>query len=50
MAKTAEVPLEQMTLRQLLDAYATARLERRTAEMERLGREIDVRRCRGEAA
>ena len=50
MAKTAEVSLAQLTLRELLDAYASARLDRRTDEMERINREIDRRRARGEAA
>jgi hypothetical protein len=40
--------LDRMTLRELLDAYADARLDRRADDMERLNREIDVRRTRGE--
>jgi hypothetical protein len=48
MASETLGALEQMTLRQLLDAYVHARLERRTEEMERLNREIDKRRARGE--
>lgn len=50
MATTIMTGEAQMTLRQLLDAYANARLARRTADMERLNAEINRRQQAGETA
>ncbi len=46
----ASTSLSQLTLRQLLDAYADARLARRDDEMKRLDAEIAIRQARGEQA
>jgi hypothetical protein len=42
--------LEHKSLQELLDAYTTAKLEKRETDMARLNSEIDKRRARGEQA
>ena len=44
------VGLDRKSLQELLDAYTTAKLEKREVDMARLNTEIDKRRARGEKA
>jgi hypothetical protein len=48
MKRYTDAELKDLTLRQLLDAYADARVRKLADEMERLNREIDKRRAKGE--
>jgi hypothetical protein len=48
MSAPCSADLKEMTLRQLLDAFVDARLEKREADMRTLREEIQRRQARGE--
>ena len=50
MPARCSADLKEMTLRQLLDAFVDARLEKREADMRSLREEIQQRQARGEHA